>query len=71
MTTECKREIAKFACGAELFHVFVYALFVISGTTIRDYVVLSCRVAPENTRNAERKKRQTSARAITISGQPD
>ena len=34
MTTEHKREIAKFACGAESFHVFVHAIFFFSGTTI-------------------------------------
>lgn len=32
--TNRKREIAKFACGAEAFHAFGHALLGFSGTTI-------------------------------------
>lgn len=34
MTTHRKREIAKFACGAESFHAFVHAFLLFTGTTI-------------------------------------
>ena len=34
MTTHRKREIAKFVCGAESFHVLMHTVLLISGTTI-------------------------------------
>lgn len=32
--TNRKKEIAKFACGAEAFHAWVHAYFWLSGTTL-------------------------------------
>ncbi|KXJ98013.1 MAG: hypothetical protein UZ17_ACD001002903 [Acidobacteria bacterium OLB17] len=34
MTTHRKREIAKFACGAESFHAFTHAILLFTGTTM-------------------------------------
>ena len=34
MTTNRKRELAKFFCGAEVFHAFAHGVLLVSGTTI-------------------------------------